>query len=372
MSNCYVCGVLLNPQNQSREHVLPNSIGGRLTSTSLLCATCNNTFGNKYEAEFAKQLLVFSGRLPIKRARNKNPEFSTTDTNSGLPIILDDKGYAKLAHPVFEELPLPGKPGRFKARFPDEKSKQKFLDNLKRKHPKSQITIESEEQITSSRSSDSSIQIKGSLGGLEFFKTLCKSLLNLYIYHTGDIQSVAATIKNVFCTNDIPRANFYVLGKEEKPAIKLHHNLSIIACPERQLLFGYIELFGFVKILTIFNDTYSGPAHCYTYSIDPLSGNELQTKIQVEATREQIIQWVDNKEIDLEKLGQQWGLIEYSISTTHHHNKIIDDTFRETLFAPENLGKVITEEMIAKMTDVLIKKLMPDILRARENRAAKR
>jgi hypothetical protein len=46
MENCYSCGVPFDGTNNSLEHFINNSIGGRWKSRGLLCISCNNMFGS--------------------------------------------------------------------------------------------------------------------------------------------------------------------------------------------------------------------------------------------------------------------------------------------------------------------------------------
>ena len=42
MNNCYLCRQVLSKENESVEHIIPNSIGGRLKSKKLLCKKCKD------------------------------------------------------------------------------------------------------------------------------------------------------------------------------------------------------------------------------------------------------------------------------------------------------------------------------------------
>jgi 5-methylcytosine-specific restriction endonuclease McrA len=53
---CILCSVEITDENDSREHLIQHSIGGRKRIRGVLCNTCNSTAGDDWDAEFARQL----------------------------------------------------------------------------------------------------------------------------------------------------------------------------------------------------------------------------------------------------------------------------------------------------------------------------
>ena len=72
MNNCYLCKQVFSKENESVEHIIPNSIGGRLKSKKLLCKKCNSKLGTEYDSEVSKMFnasMIISG---VKKDNNKN------------------------------------------------------------------------------------------------------------------------------------------------------------------------------------------------------------------------------------------------------------------------------------------------------------
>jgi 5-methylcytosine-specific restriction endonuclease McrA len=65
MENCYSCGVLFDETNNSLEHIINNSIGGRWRSKWLLCKDCNDKFGGSIDRVLDKQLGMITDYLMI-------------------------------------------------------------------------------------------------------------------------------------------------------------------------------------------------------------------------------------------------------------------------------------------------------------------
>lgn len=71
MAFCYQCEKEITSENRSVEHIINNSLGGRLKSHDLLCLKCNSSFGEKVDAPIAKAFNVFMNSLNIKKERGE-------------------------------------------------------------------------------------------------------------------------------------------------------------------------------------------------------------------------------------------------------------------------------------------------------------
>ena len=53
---CWICETLLTDDNRSREHIIPEALGGRRTINNFLCRRCNNTTGSKWDADLIESV----------------------------------------------------------------------------------------------------------------------------------------------------------------------------------------------------------------------------------------------------------------------------------------------------------------------------
>ena len=60
MRKCLLCETDLIGEAQSREHVIPESLGGRKRTSMALCRQCNSTTGHEWDAELERQLRAVS------------------------------------------------------------------------------------------------------------------------------------------------------------------------------------------------------------------------------------------------------------------------------------------------------------------------
>ena len=79
------CILCLKQTALTNEHVIPESIGGRLTS-NILCAHCNSTFGSKIEAAARSDPSI---RIAVENLSGRIPEVMLQILNEGglIPYI---------------------------------------------------------------------------------------------------------------------------------------------------------------------------------------------------------------------------------------------------------------------------------------------
>lgn len=69
MKKCYFCGNNLDKNNQTEEHIIQNSFGGRLKSKNILCRKCNSILGSKIDAKLYNNLNFFDILMGIDKER---------------------------------------------------------------------------------------------------------------------------------------------------------------------------------------------------------------------------------------------------------------------------------------------------------------
>ena len=100
---CYNCHAPLTEANQSIEHIIPQSIGGRLVSATLLCKSCNNWYGGNIDNVLSKQFESFTAYLAIERERSKElPVLKNLQTEDGVQYHLKEGRNPVRVKPVIE------------------------------------------------------------------------------------------------------------------------------------------------------------------------------------------------------------------------------------------------------------------------------
>src|ERR1700731_3902613 len=92
--NCALCDRRFGSAGgaDSREHLIPNSIGGQKKVSGVLCKACNDRTGAEWDALLANQLRLVTTTVKVKRDRGASPAIDVA-TLSGQPIRIHDDGH---------------------------------------------------------------------------------------------------------------------------------------------------------------------------------------------------------------------------------------------------------------------------------------
>ena len=82
---CFGC---LKTRALTREHILPQAIGGKLKA-KIYCKECNDTFGHQLDDEISKCFGHFATILDIKRERGTNQPFKVQELKTGTNLLSD-------------------------------------------------------------------------------------------------------------------------------------------------------------------------------------------------------------------------------------------------------------------------------------------
>lgn len=88
----WLCEAELTDDNQSKEHIIPNGIGGRLKSNKLLCKTCNTRMGDSSDASLCDDLRFYVEMFQINCERNKDLKGIVMTDTEGDEIIVREAG----------------------------------------------------------------------------------------------------------------------------------------------------------------------------------------------------------------------------------------------------------------------------------------
>ena len=89
----------IGTENDSKEHIVPNAIGGRRTVRGFVCGKCNSRVGQAWGGALCKQLAVFSTMLNVRRQRGHNQPIGV-ETLHGRKLALVADGSLSPARPV--------------------------------------------------------------------------------------------------------------------------------------------------------------------------------------------------------------------------------------------------------------------------------
>ena len=290
MANCYSCKVLLEMDNSSEEHIINNSIGGRLKSRGLLCIRCNSKFGETIDAELEAQIGMFTDLLGIKRERQKKRVKIALRSEEGEVkyVGVKMKPHARLTVKLSEEKEVvlhveDSEFDKLKTTKEKELSKKSKVDFV----AYTELPDKTKYHIQNNLSNTAGEIF---FGGDDFFRAIIKISLNYYLskgYDVGHCADVISVIngerKNDLAYFYFPNPLMYEVHDLKEGEVS--HIIHIKGIPERKILYAYVELFNMKNVLIKYNMNYEGPEINDTYAYDLLNGMEMSKDVKIRLGR---------------------------------------------------------------------------------------
>lgn len=272
---CAFCDSEITSINDSKEHVIPNSIGGRKKIRGFLCLTCNNSFGQSWDATLATQLNWFSLAVGIERDRSNNPD-QIVRTVDGTELLLRANGTMTRKDPFFEITEFEGK-ARIRLFARNEREYREMLRGIKKKYPNFDLDGELKNIQVMPFRVDSPQQYRLELGGPVAGRSLVK---------TAIAECAAVGILPYRCeigirTLKTPSDNsgfalFYIRDiVVNRPKDMLFHLVAILGDSEKGFLLAYVEYFGVMRVMVKLSSKYEGESFTSVYAINPQSSENL-------------------------------------------------------------------------------------------------
>jgi hypothetical protein len=291
MDQCYSCGVPFDGTNNSEEHIINNSLGGRFKSRGLLCIECNGIFGSGIDRVMTEQLGHFTDLLGVKRQREKyNIKIPMKGKNGEIKYV----GKKLKPH------------ARLTIRLPDREQIVHYVpeDEFDEFVAKKKTELSKKYMITSEnfyleQPTKEAFKIQNSLsddvydigfGGPEFFRSVTKMAVNYYLKLGYDVAWVSDAIRMICGEVNNEIAHFYYpkpihyqihqLGEDE-----VSHIIAIKGEPQQKMLYAYVELFSMQNVLIKLNMNYKGPKINSVYAFDLRTGKEIEKIITIKLGR---------------------------------------------------------------------------------------
>lgn len=345
MKKCYMCDTDLIGSNSSKEHILPNAIGGRKTSNDLLCRKCNSNFGEGIDAEFAQQFLSLTSLLGVKKQRGDTVTLKNIKTQSGENYNLVDGRTPTLPHPLVQVVKDADGKTNLHIETRTEAEMKKKLQELSKKYGFDPIELFKKINSKQSHLTEPLIfDLK--VGGGSTFRSITKTLLNFYLVEGGDRKYALPIVPYLKKEKELALINGYALTTPpyELGDSEVVHVLYIVGDTEHKTLYGYIELFSTFSYVVLLSNMYEGEAFTRTYCIDPLIGIEVEKVVTLNVPHELLRNQQNfdhfNPKIVEEKLNRLMRIIQ-----ERHFNKTLEEV-TNNIFSSLPEDRMLTTEDI--------------------------
>lgn len=284
---CAICGKEITASDNSEEHIIPASLGGRRTVSDFLHGHCNNEAGATWDGELAKQLQPLILNFGVKRQGGQALKMKVA-TTAGEEFLLGPGGSLEMLKPIIEKAD-PEIGNTYKIQVGSRADGRKVLNGLKRKHPE----IDIEASLACIRVEETylkaPIQLNLQFGGEESGRSLVKSTLAL-AYDAGLPVDLCQDALGYLRGSKAPCFGYYYTGDliVERPTGVPLHCIAIEARPDTGLILGYAEYFGINRAVVCLGHGYQGEPVRKVYAIDPRTGMQLDLAVDLPFNEEAI------------------------------------------------------------------------------------
>jgi hypothetical protein len=362
---CSLCPNTLTEENLSREHIIPNCIGGRRKTIGFICNTCNNDFGKEWEKVLAEQLLWFSLSVGIVRERGESPHLKVKVVD-GSELLLRNDGSLTLAKPSYSE--TEAEDGKIKiqlsARTEDEV--RKLAKGIWRKYPNLDLQAAIDNMVTERSYLDRPLNISLQFGGPYAGRSMVKTALALASHYGVDMDLCGKAL--AYLKDPSPEASppFGLCYSTDlvinRPVDSIFHCVAVAGISSVGKIVGYVEYFNFARILIELGDSFTGDSFYHSYSIDPTTG--VESDIQIDFSRV-IPELEKNVSADSYNLEDFKKAAEYILpiilkkNFEREQSRVVESAARFAFQAlglkpGENLDSSRAQEFAAIMTDRII------------------
>ena len=297
---CALCGVRLTRDNDSREHVIPNAIGGRRVVIGFICKPCNDKTGSTWDRALTDPLQPFCNLLNIRRQRGHTPPVRVR-TVGGDAFDLHVGGALTLPRAVVKETPS-GEKIRIQIKARSMSEFEKHARGVARKYPQfdvAQALLEAQrtQEITGP------VEIPSHFGGLAAGRSIVKSVVAL-AFEAGIQIEECEHAREYLLSGGNPCFGYFndVDVVSNRPTGVFFHCVFVRGDPETKQLLGYVEYFGYQRIVVCLSSNYDGDEFSCCYAVDPVSGDTLELRVELKLTPRDIRDIYEYKRLSREVL----------------------------------------------------------------------
>ena len=283
----FQCGNHITEDTPTKEHVIPNALGGRKTVTGFICNSCNSRTGALWDAEVARQLNPLGLLLGIRRQRGQMPS-QVFSTSSGGEVQLLSHGkriIAKRSH----EINTDGDHTHIRIHARTMRELRSMINGMRRKYPslrnRSLDDLMSTAKAASHYSSEWT-KFDFAFGGVRAGRSLVKSAVAL-AYDAG-VDPNRCDLALDYLLNDGAEPCFgYFYDKDRdlvinRPVARPFHCVCVKGNSDTGTILGYVEFYGLYRLVLCLSKSYSGRNFTNIYALDPAKGEEVDLGIDLD------------------------------------------------------------------------------------------
>jgi len=294
--NCYYCDKELREDNKSKEHIIPDSLGGKgFYSYDLLCKKCNSDLGSTVDHDLIEQIGFYADIINVSRDRRSEKLIS------GLTAEGERYTFSKGLKPAYEFTFEYAKGKFFTVYCQTEEDVYKIARKKIKELQKKGEKIDIEEELKRMRREVKPGKKvfftnkllkeynKLKIGSSKFFKGVAKIAVNYYIYNGGESKDISVPID--YLKGRYPQLNlaeFYYPEHHDIHKVnenEISHLIYLKGDVEEEILYCYIELFNAHNSIVLLEPSYKGKEIEVSYCYDFIAKTKVEKEITFEINR---------------------------------------------------------------------------------------
>jgi len=310
-----ICLICKKPRSLTLEHIIPQSIGGRLKA-KIYCKTCNETIGHELDDEIAKQFGWVGTLLNIKRTRGKTQPYDVKDLKSGTGLVFDGKQLTR-KNPIVKIASADGKKldsADVTAR--NEKELKEICTRIQKKYKLAEAMETFKEVHPGPTDAERETEVDTALLRRAVSKIayglLCIKLSKDMILSSSfdDMRTYISSGSEQF----LAHANF-VHTRFMTDHVRPLHKIHVVLNRREKLIYGFVSLFGIYRFTVLIAEGYQSILEWagLDYTFDPVRGAEITGKESFRAPqlkKDAILHPRQSKEFVLTELNKGTKVLE--------------------------------------------------------------
>jgi hypothetical protein len=287
-SYCALCEERIEIANDSREHIIPHSIGGRRKIRSFICIDCNSRSGDTWDAEIWEQFSHLAMMHGVDRERGAPPNIKIQTIDGENYLMLPD-GSMTIPNATYRAEPSE-KGLKINITAKDKATAYKMVKQVARKNPKVDINSFLGGMSIKETPLESPVTFSAQFGGELAGRSMVKTAVALAAAAGVSPKSCDAAMQYLKNDSAIPPYAFFYLRDlvMNRPSTHTFNCVSVIGIPAKRQLLGYVEYFSMSRIVVILSEQYDGPSIHTTYAFNPASSSGLTLNVDLNLSEEEL------------------------------------------------------------------------------------
>lgn len=280
--------------NRSSAHIIPNALGGRLTSAWLICAKCNVELDNLADHALVEAFGVIPTLLDIPRQRGANPP-KRLQMQSGANVVLARDGSLATTDMNYSVTPVPGGHA-VDIEAPDRKRAGELIKRAVKQFPQ----LNPEEAADAARvarlADDDAMVVRVNFGSQAVGGGAWSIVWLFYLLRVRrplmPWSELLAMIKREqergTCFRFLAETPTGLVG----PNPDMAHVLVLRLLPATGELVAFVQILGVLKLAGVIGTAKAGPRGFeHIYAFDVLGGNEITGQYSIDASLFDANEW---------------------------------------------------------------------------------